>query len=171
MNLGSTLLPYSPNRLNHKFICIMFKDSDPTTRKTHCVSVTKISWLKLFREKVAVCCENRTKPINTLWSKKTRFLIFKASGTHIYRGVGKGCDPLYYHSPTYTCLSFTRIVQNFVRISHVACACRYLFHSHPWFDHPNNIWWRLQITELLLLQLRPSSSQFASGVCVRARLP
>jgi hypothetical protein len=20
---------------------------------------------------------------------------------------------------------------------------------HPWFDHPNNIWWRLQIMELL----------------------
>jgi hypothetical protein len=25
--------------------------------------------------------------------------------------------------------------------------------SHPpWFDHPNNIWWRVQIMELLIMQ-------------------
>jgi hypothetical protein len=24
--------------------------------------------------------------------------------------------------------------------------------THPWFDHPNNIWWRVQIVELFIMQ-------------------
>jgi hypothetical protein len=38
----------------------------------------------------------------------------------------------------------------------------YMLHlSHyPWFDHPNNIWWRTQIMELLIKQSSPSSCHF-----------
>jgi hypothetical protein len=33
--------------------------------------------------------------------------------------------------------------------------------SHsPWFDHPNNIWWSIQVMKLLIMQSPPASSHF-----------
>jgi hypothetical protein len=38
----------------------------------------------------------------------------------------------------------------FLNISHLLHACNMPCPSpHPWFDHPNSIWWRVQIMELL----------------------
>jgi hypothetical protein len=37
--------------------------------KTLHVSITKISWLTLFRELIAVYSDNHTQHINTLWAK------------------------------------------------------------------------------------------------------
>jgi hypothetical protein len=37
-----------------------------------CFTITKISWLILFKEIIAVYCENYTKFINTLRGKKYR---------------------------------------------------------------------------------------------------
>jgi hypothetical protein len=55
--------------------------------------------------------------------------------------------------------SFTLRVsnQNFVRISHLPHA-RYMPRpSHPpLFDNPNNIWWRVNIMELLIMQCSQS---------------
>jgi hypothetical protein len=43
----------------------MFKDSISTSKRTPHFTVTKINWLMLFKEIIAVFCENHTKPINT----------------------------------------------------------------------------------------------------------
>jgi hypothetical protein len=41
---------------------------------------------------------------------------------------------------------------SFVHISHLSHACYMLRPSHrPWFDHPNNIWWSVQIMKLLTM--------------------
>jgi hypothetical protein len=57
--------------------------------------------------------------------------------------------------------------QNFVRISHLLHPCYKPHPSHPpWFEHPNNIRRRLQIMELLIMQLSPPSCHF---VLLRSR--
>jgi hypothetical protein len=33
----------------------------------------------------------------------------------------------------------------------------------PWFDHPNNIFWRVQVTQLLIIQSSPASHHFLLG--------
>jgi hypothetical protein len=50
--------------LKPKLIWI-FKNSVRTAKKTQLFTITKISWLTLFEEIIAVCTENNTKPINT----------------------------------------------------------------------------------------------------------
>jgi hypothetical protein len=53
------------------FIQIIFKDSVRTAKKTQLLTITKISWLTLFKEIIAVYTENHNKPINTLfWQKR-----------------------------------------------------------------------------------------------------
>jgi hypothetical protein len=42
-----------------------FKNSVRTAKKTQHFTITKINWLTLFKEIIAVYCENHTKPINT----------------------------------------------------------------------------------------------------------
>jgi hypothetical protein len=33
--------------------------------------------------------------------------------------------------------------------------------SHtPWFDHPNNIWWSIQVMKILIMQSSPASCNF-----------
>jgi hypothetical protein len=41
----------------------------------------KISWLTVFKETTAVCSEQHTKPINTLYGKNAELLNVKAGGT------------------------------------------------------------------------------------------
>jgi len=44
--------------------------------------------------------------------------------------------------------------QNIVCISHLSHSCCMLCPSHLlWFDHPNNIWWSVQIMKLFIMQL------------------
>jgi hypothetical protein len=48
--------------------------------------------------------------------------------------------------------------QNTVCISHLSHACYITRPSYlPWFDHPNNSWWRLQVMKLLIMQSSPVS--------------
>ena len=52
--------------------------------------------------------------------------------------------------------------QNSIRTS-PPHTCYTLRPSHcSWFDHPNNIWWGIQIMQLLLLLPRPSQAQISS---------
>jgi hypothetical protein len=44
----------------------IYKNSVRTSQETHYVSATETSCLMLFKEKIAVYCETRTKHINTL---------------------------------------------------------------------------------------------------------
>jgi hypothetical protein len=44
----------------------------------------------LFKNIIAVYCENHTKHINTLCGQNTELLVFNASGTYIYQQVLEG---------------------------------------------------------------------------------
>jgi hypothetical protein len=44
--------------------------------------------------------------------------------------------------------------KNILWISHLSCVCYMSHPSHPpWFDHPNNIWWSIQVMKLLICSL------------------
>jgi hypothetical protein len=56
----------------------VFKNSDPTSKKTQHISITNIGkWLMLLKEIIAVCFEKHVKPINTLCGKNAELLIVK----------------------------------------------------------------------------------------------
>jgi hypothetical protein len=41
-------------------------------------------------------------------------------------------------------------------VSHLSHTCYMPRPSHlPWFDHPNNIWWSLEVMKLLIMQSSP----------------
>jgi hypothetical protein len=53
------------NPLKPKLVEIIFKNSVRTAKKTQLFTITKINWLKLFKEIIAFYSEDHTKPINT----------------------------------------------------------------------------------------------------------
>jgi hypothetical protein len=61
-------------------IYTIFKNFVPTSKKTHRVCITKINWLMLFREIIAVYSENHTEPIHTLCGQNAEIPIVKAGG-------------------------------------------------------------------------------------------
>jgi hypothetical protein len=65
------------------------KNSARTAKKTQHFTITKINWLTLFKEIIAVYTENHRKPLQTLWEQGTKLLIIKAGGTHSYHWVVK----------------------------------------------------------------------------------
>jgi hypothetical protein len=69
----------SINPLKSKFVQIIFKNSVRTAKKTQHFTITKINWLTLFLEIIAVCSENHTKPINI-----KELLTVEAGGTYSY---------------------------------------------------------------------------------------
>jgi hypothetical protein len=48
-----------------------------TFQKTHCVFITKISWLVLSRKITFLYSENHIKPINTFYGQSDRAFILK----------------------------------------------------------------------------------------------
>jgi hypothetical protein len=58
---------------------MIYKNSVHTSQETHNVSTTKTNRLMLFRETVAVCCENHME--HTVWAE-CKFLYIKAGGTY-----------------------------------------------------------------------------------------
>jgi len=44
---------------------MLFKNSVRTSKRTQHFTITKINWLTLFKEIIAVYSDNRTEPINT----------------------------------------------------------------------------------------------------------
>jgi hypothetical protein len=68
----SNRLPRGGER--ERVIYVILKSSVRTSQGTHCVSVTTADRLMLFRETIAVCCENHTEHINTLCGQKAEFL-------------------------------------------------------------------------------------------------
>jgi hypothetical protein len=73
------------NPLKPKLVEIIFKNSVRTAKKTLHFTITKISWLTLFKEIIAICSENHTKPIRT----KCRIVV-KAGGVYRYQWALKG---------------------------------------------------------------------------------
>jgi hypothetical protein len=47
---------------------MLFKNSVRTSKRTPHFTITKINWLTLFKEIIAVYIENYTKPINTKYN-------------------------------------------------------------------------------------------------------
>jgi hypothetical protein len=71
------------NPMKPKLVLIIFNNSVRTAKKTQLFTITKISWLMLFKKIIAVYSENHTKPDEDL-------LIFKAAGTSCYHSALKG---------------------------------------------------------------------------------
>jgi hypothetical protein len=61
---------------------MLFKKSVRTSKKTPHFAVTKINWLTLFKEIIAVYSENHTKQI-----EKDFLLIIEASETLVFKGL------------------------------------------------------------------------------------
>jgi hypothetical protein len=56
--------------------------------------------------------------------------------------------------------------QNFVCVSDLPHACYITRPSRPsWFNHPNNIYWSLQVMKLLIMQSSPVSHNFLPLRC------
>jgi hypothetical protein len=51
-----------------------------TSKETQHFTITKIKWLTLFKEIIAVYYENHTKPENTLCGQNGELLVIKADG-------------------------------------------------------------------------------------------
>jgi translation initiation factor IF-1 len=51
----------------------IYKNSDSTSQETHYVSATETNRLMLFREELAVYCENHMEHINTLCGQNAEF--------------------------------------------------------------------------------------------------
>jgi hypothetical protein len=73
-------------RSMQKLVWIIFKNSLRTSKRTPHFTITKINWLTLFKEMIAVYSENHTRPINTKW----KLLIGKASGIYSHHSSLKG---------------------------------------------------------------------------------
>jgi endonuclease V-like protein UPF0215 family len=57
--------PWYFNPLKMKLVYILFKNPVRTSKRAPNFTITKINWLMLFKEMIAVYSENHTKPINT----------------------------------------------------------------------------------------------------------
>jgi hypothetical protein len=73
-----------PNPLKPKLILIIFKPSDLTSKKMQPETITKNNWLKLLKEIVTACLENRTKPTGTLCGQNAELFIVKTDGKSSY---------------------------------------------------------------------------------------
>jgi hypothetical protein len=60
-----------------KFIYVIFKSSVRTSQETHHVSTTEPNQLTLFREIIAVYCENHREHTNTLCEQNAGLLVLK----------------------------------------------------------------------------------------------
>jgi hypothetical protein len=65
-----------------KLVLILFKHSVLTSKKIQPITITKISWLMLFREIIVVYSENLMKPTNKLCGQNAALLIIKAGGAY-----------------------------------------------------------------------------------------
>jgi hypothetical protein len=65
---------------------MLFKNSARTSKRTPHFTITAINWLTPFKEIIAVCSGNNTKPINT----KRRLLTAEGDGTYRYHSALKG---------------------------------------------------------------------------------
>jgi hypothetical protein len=63
---------------------MIFKNLIRTAKKTQHFTITKINWLMLFGEIIAVYTENHKKPVNIFCEKNVDLLIIKAGGRYSY---------------------------------------------------------------------------------------
>jgi actin-related protein len=71
------------NPLKTEFVLnYIYKNSVRTSQETHHLSATETNRLMLFRETVAVYCENHTEHTDTLCGQNAEFWYVKAGGTY-----------------------------------------------------------------------------------------
>jgi hypothetical protein len=58
-------LTYYINLLKTNLVYILFKNPVRTLKRTPNLTITKINWLMMFKEMIAVSSEKYAKPINT----------------------------------------------------------------------------------------------------------
>jgi hypothetical protein len=68
----------------------MYKDLVRTSQETHYVSATETNRLMLFRETIAVYCENHTEHTNTLRGQNAEFRYVKTVGIYSNHSALKG---------------------------------------------------------------------------------
>jgi hypothetical protein len=61
---------------------MVYENSVRTSQETHYVSAAKPNRLMLFRETIAVYCENHTKHANTLYGQNVEIYYIKFGGTY-----------------------------------------------------------------------------------------
>jgi hypothetical protein len=66
---------------------LLYINSVHSSQETHYVSVTKTNRLMLFRETVAVYCENHTKQANTLCRQNAEIFYVKPDVHNIQRAL------------------------------------------------------------------------------------
>jgi hypothetical protein len=71
--------------LKPKHVEIIFNNSVRTAKKTQHFAITKINWLMLFKEIIAIYSDNHMEPINTISVENVELLVVKAGGTYSYR--------------------------------------------------------------------------------------
>jgi hypothetical protein len=62
--------------------------------------------------------------------------------------------------PSEWSLPFRFSDQNFVYISQLFHVCCVPYPFNPWFGHPNNMWWSVQVMKLLIKRLHKSKCHF-----------
>jgi hypothetical protein len=82
---GVNFLTVNGNPSKPKLVQII-KNSVRTSKTTPHVTITKINWLMLLKEIIAVYPENRTKPLNTNY----RLMTVNTAGTYGYHSALKG---------------------------------------------------------------------------------
>jgi hypothetical protein len=78
------------NALKPKLVEIIFEHLARTAKKTPYFTITKINWLMLFKEIIAVYSENHMKPINALCVQNAELFIVEVDGTYSYHWALKG---------------------------------------------------------------------------------
>jgi hypothetical protein len=82
--------------------------------------------------------------ISNYISLRTSLILF----SHLYLGLPSDLFPSGF--PIKVCMTFSSLLR--------------LLNTHssgpPWFDHPNNIWWIVQVMKLLIMQSCPASRHF-----------
>jgi hypothetical protein len=63
---------------------MLFKNPVRTSQRTPHFTITKINWLMLFKEIIAVYSENRTKYINIFSGQNVELMNVKAGGPYSY---------------------------------------------------------------------------------------
>jgi ribosomal protein L18E len=79
------MLTWEASILGRNFSVNIARNLVRASKNTQHVSMTKINRLTLFEEIIAVCCENRTKHVNTSYRQSTELLNVKAGGTYDYQ--------------------------------------------------------------------------------------
>jgi hypothetical protein len=74
-----------------RLISMIFEILVRTAKKTQHFTITKINWLTLLKEIIAVYSENHTKPINALCGQNAELLsIIRVGDIYSYHCAGKG---------------------------------------------------------------------------------